>query len=426
MAQYDAMKVAIETRSGRVLPRPAAPVTVLRLSRRSRRARWVTFGVAWCILLAGCGSENENVKTREPRSLKRVRVEDSAELRAALGGTALHTLVVPTRTGIAVLGGIQVNSDGAIESALSEMTIVHDDGTASVLTGPTSGPIANVSGTSVGNKLYVAGTACREGRVGTDDGSIRCEPGEAVLAALDLETSTWTEIDPPPGAGRPAGFLDDQKLHALDEQNIVYTTADSSGDGSTNGWSSADGGETWRPMESVPGWMCASEGELLAGDLPDSTEAELNGEGGGPSDALEELDLRISRYDAGTDTWSRIDEEPPSVHAIAGGTSLACSNAAGVLAFTITGGRSGAIVAYSSVRGWSVVKDEEGARFLDLLPSTDGVLLPQIGTQDLIWFDDEIAEGAHRTINVPNDSVPIAGLGEAVLLLENGHPVVHR
>ncbi|HYI60651.1 MAG TPA: hypothetical protein VEW93_02470 [Acidimicrobiales bacterium] len=358
-------------------------------------------------------------------------VSESSYLADVLGGPASRALLLPTDAGLLVVGGLEIGESDELASVFDEAAVVHEDGSVAVPAPVPGGPVANLAGSAGDGRAYVAGTRCNSGTMGADDGSLACEPGEPVLLHLDLATLTWTELSLPAEAPAPAGFLGDQQVYALADDTLVYTVEAADG-GAAEGWVSTDGGREWERIAEAPGWSCAAQGRLLA--IDDRTERPAAPEEGESEATItsDEVDatlhLAVSIYDPAANRWGEPDDDAPQLSVVAGATSISCAPEQGVVAFVLTGGRAGAIIGYSPDGpdgGWSTREDPRGSRFMELLRSTDGLLLPQMGTEDLVRLEGGLGAEA-ETVPLPEGSTPIAGIGRSVLVVDGGVPRLEK
>lgn len=380
---------------------------------------------------AACGSPSDDGGSTSVPVTLLSDVRASRHLADVLGGSASHVLLLPTDVGLLVVGGLEAGGSGELTSVFDKAAVVHEDGSVTVPAPVPGGPVANLAGSADDGRAYVVGVRCISGTVGVDDGSLACQPGEPVLFHLDLATSTWTELSLPVEAPVPAGLLGDQQVYALADDTLVYAVEAADG-GTADGWVSTDGGRGWAQLPDAPGWSCAAQGQLLAIDdrteRPSPPEGEPQ-QGGGPVVSSDEVDttlqLAVSVYDPAANRWGEPDDAAPRLSAVAGATSITCAPQQGIVALVATGGRSGAIVGYSPGSGWAIREVPEGSRFTEPLRSTDDLLLPQMGSHDVVRLRDGL-NAESETVALPAGSTPIAGIGRSILVMDDGVPRLEK
>lgn len=371
------------------------------------------FVAALVIGAAGCGSGMTDMSS-PPVATGAVRtLADAGESDYLLNfarGKVLRPALVPADSGLLVVAGSPEGADGAI-APVSNAVVIGGGGTVTELPDAPGPPLADVSGSAFHDQAYLVGTKCPSGEIESETGVLHCSPGNPVLLHLDLGEVAWSEIDLPPKAAKPAGFLGDQAVFAL-KGAVVYQVYPSGGRPQT--WATTDQGKSWQRLSSPMQYLCAANGVLLGADTPES-----NSSTGGAIHATGEADqpLRATAriLDTKNMTWGAPTRAPEHIAIVDGSPASTCVADVGLVMFVQTGGIAGSVITFSPGSGWKATTDPEGARLMEALPSNgSGILIPQIAKEGLVRMNED---GTQDLVDLPEGAIPIAGIGHSVFII---------
>lgn len=396
---------------------------LLRPVRRHRTVGGVMAAVGLMVAL-GCSDDPEG-------AVRAAGPDRGVDLAEATRSEVQDVTKVAVDEGTVLLGGVRViagDEGGEDVEPISAGVLVRPDGSTEDLPElPTEEPTLVLTATHRERTLFVTGVACTAGRTVDDTGQVWCDPGDLVLARLDIEAEAWDLLEPPSEAAVVDGEVHGITLAAFGD-HLALTVPEP--DGPARTWVARADDMAWRELPPVDGRVCAMGSDLVAVAQPPWPEDE---EPLGPGETgtvlpmgepeLSDYALTVATLDREARQWG--EPQPSPAVAAAPGSATGTCTPEGLVFLVVTGGGAGAVISYTPEGGFSVEERAGWGALASVVPTAGpAVVLEAIGSDVAVVVDP--TTGGTSEVTLPPEASERVGSGpDGVLTLRVDGPPIY-